>query len=51
MKLTLEKATEMMRCHGGSLDLSGTSITALPKGLKAGDDLFTRGTGGEEDGL
>ena len=36
MKLTLEKAKEMMERNGGSLDLSNTQIRELPEGLTVG---------------
>ena len=36
MKLTLEKATAIMNKNNGWLDLSGTSITALPDNLTVG---------------
>ena len=45
MKLTIEKAKEMMEQNGGSLDLSGTGITSLPEGLTVGGSLYLRGTG------
>ena len=45
MKLTLEKAKELMENNGGSLDLSGTGITSLPEGLTVGGSLYLRGTG------
>ena len=44
MKLTLKKAQTMMQKNGGSLDLSGTQITALPDGLTVGGWLDLRGT-------
>ena len=44
MKLTLEKAKEMMERNGGSLDLSGTQIKELPEGLTVGDGLYLSGT-------
>ena len=43
-KLTLEKAQEMMKRNGGSLDLEGTQITALPDNLTVGGSLDLRGT-------
>lgn len=36
MKLTLEKATEMMRENGGNLNLAYTDVEALPDGLQVG---------------
>ena len=36
MKLTLEKAQEIMNENGGSLDLRGTPITSLPDNLTVG---------------
>ena len=44
MELTLKKAKEMMERSGGSLDLSGTQITALPEGLTVGGSLDLSGT-------
>ena len=44
MKLTLERAREMMEEYGGSLYLSGTSITALPDNLTVGGSLYLSGT-------
>ena len=44
MKLTLERTREMMEKNGGSLDLSGTNITALPDNLTVGGYLYLRGT-------
>ena len=44
MKLSIEKATEMMNCNGGSLDLEGTQITALPDNLTVGGSLDLEGT-------
>ena len=44
MKLTMEKATAMMKRDGGSLDLRGTQITALPDNLTVGGSLDLRGT-------
>ena len=43
-KLSLEKAKEMMERCGGSLDLRGTQITALPEGLTCGGSLDLMGT-------
>ena len=45
MKLTLEQAQEMMERNGGSLDLRGTGITALPDNLTVGGGLYLSGTG------
>ena len=45
MKLTLQKAKEMMERTGGSLYLRGTGITSLPEGLTVGGYLYLRGTG------
>lgn len=46
MKLTLEKANEMMNKSGGSLDLRGcTGLTSLPDGLTVGGSLDLSGTG------
>lgn len=39
MKLTLEKANELMKERGGSLDLRGTPITALPDNLSVGHNI------------
>ena len=44
MKLTLEKANELMKERGGSLYLRGTSITTLPDNLSVGDSLYLSGT-------
>lgn len=44
MKLTLEKAKEMMERNGGSLYLSDTQIKELPKGLTVGGSLCLRNT-------
>lgn len=44
MKLTLEQAKEMMERSGGSLDLRGTQITALPDNLTVGGSLDLSGT-------
>ena len=44
MKLTMEKAMEMMERNGGDLDLRGTQITALPDNLTVGGSLDLRGT-------
>ena len=43
-KLTLEQAKEIMEKNGGSLDLSGTQITALPDNLTVGGSLYLRDT-------
>jgi len=45
MKLTIEKAKEMMEKSGGSLDLRGTGITQLPDNLTVGGWLDLSGTG------
>ena len=42
MKLSKEKAEKLMARHGGSLDLSGTQITALPENLTVGGWLYLR---------
>lgn len=43
MKLTLEKANEIMNKTGGNLDLSGcTGLTSLPDGLTVGGYLYMR---------
>ena len=44
MRLTIEKAKEMMDKKGGSLDLRGMGITALPENLTVGGSLYLRGT-------
>ena len=44
MKLTLEKAQEIMNKNGGSLYLSGTQITSLPDNLTVGGSLDLSGT-------
>ena len=45
MKLTKEQAERMMQSNAfGSLDLSGTQITALPDNLTVGGWLYLRGT-------
>ena len=44
MKLTLEKAQEIMNENGGSLDLRGTQITSLPDNLTVGGSLYLSGT-------
>ena len=47
MKLTLEKAKQMMEENGGSLDLEGcTGITTLPDGLTVGGSLDLEGCTG-----
>ena len=43
MNYTLEQLKEMMDRNGGSLYLSGTSITALPEGLTVGGSLDLEG--------
>lgn len=43
-KLTLEKANELMAKNGGSLDLRGTQITALPDNLTVSGSLYLSGT-------
>ena len=43
-KLTLKQAQEIMEKTGGSLDLEGTQITALPDNLTVGSYLDLRGT-------
>ena len=45
MTYTLEELQEMMKKNGGSLDLRGTGITALPDNLTVGGSLYLRGTG------
>ena len=42
-KLSIEKATEIMNCNGGWLDLRGTQITALPDNLTVGGSLYLSG--------
>ena len=42
--LTLEQAKKLMDRLGGSLDLSGTQITALPDNLTVGGSLYLSGT-------
>ena len=44
MKLTMEKAMEIMERSGGSLYLEGTQITALPDNLTVGGSLYLEGT-------
>ena len=44
MEFTLEQLNEKMKKSGGSLDLRGTNITALPEGLTVGGSLDLRGT-------
>ena len=44
MKLTMEKAKDIMEKNGGSLDLSGTQITSLPDNLTVSGWLDLRGT-------
>ena len=44
MNYTLEKLKKMMDDNGGSLDLRGTAITALPDGLTVGGYLDLHGT-------
>ena len=47
MKLTLEKANEMMNKSGDYLDLRGcTGLTSLPDGLTVGGSLYLRGCTG-----
>ncbi len=46
MKLTLEKAKQMMEANGGSLYLDGTGITTLPDGLTVGGYLDLEGCTG-----
>ncbi len=43
MKLTLEKATEMMEKNGGDLNLAYTNVEALPEGLQVGGSLNLEG--------
>ena len=43
-KLTIKQAQKMMSNNGGSLDLRGTQITALPENLTVGGSLDLRGT-------
>ena len=45
MKLTTKQCEERMAVNGGSLDLSGTGITALPDNLTVGGSLYLSGTG------
>ena len=42
MKLTIEKANEMMKFNCGSLYLSNSKITELPEGLTVGGSLYLR---------
>ena len=44
MKLSIEEAEKLMKQSGGSLDLSGTQIAALPEGLTVGGWLDLSGT-------
>lgn len=44
MKLTMEKAKDIMEKNGGWLDLSGTKITYLPNNLTVGGSLYLSGT-------
>ena len=44
MKLTLERAKQMMERNGGSLYLRGTQITSLPDNLTVGGSLDLSGT-------
>ena len=44
MKLTMERAKQLMENNGGWLDLSGTQITALPDNLTVGGSLYLSGT-------
>ena len=50
MKLTLEKAKEMMERNGGSLYLSDTQIKELPEGLTVGGSLYLSDTQILKDG-
>lgn len=43
-KPTLEELQAIMNINGGSLDLSGTQITALPDNLTVGDSLYLSST-------
>lgn len=45
MKITIEQAQAMMNSNSGSLDLSGTGITALPEGLTVVGSLYLSDTG------
>ncbi len=45
MEITIEQAQAMMNSNSGSLDLSGTGITALPEGLTVGGSLYLSDTG------
>lgn len=45
MKYTLLQLQKKMNGNGGSLDLRGTGITALPDGLSIGGWLDLSGTG------
>ena len=45
MEYTFGELQKMMDYNGGSLDLRGTGITALPEGLTVGGWLDLRGTG------
>jgi len=45
MKISIETAKRIIDENGGSLDLSGTGITALPDNLTVGGWLFLSGTG------
>lgn len=40
---TLEELNEIIEKNGGSLDLRGTQITALPDNLTVGGSLYLRG--------
>ena len=42
---TLEELQNIMNANGGSLDLRGTGITALPDNLTVGGSLYLEGTG------
>ncbi|MEZ5674316.1 MAG: hypothetical protein R3D81_03415 [Thalassovita sp.] len=44
IKPTLAELSDIMLRSGGSLDLSGTAITALPDGLSVGGGLYLSGT-------
>ena len=46
MRITIEKAKEMMDKNGGYLDLSGTGITSLPENLTVGGYLYLGGCTG-----
>ena len=44
MKLTIERARELMQRNDGSLYLRGTQITSLPDNLTVGGSLYLSGT-------